>query len=136
MPVRPLLVSRWWVQGAGLTYLVGFAILGVLAYLTYAEQPPIPARVVDPAGAVLFTREDVLGGMNVFQRRGLMEYGSVYGHGAYLGPDFTAEWLHAEAAGLRSMRERAEEIGGRLSIEPRRPRGTQVTAWLPVLDLA
>jgi nitric oxide reductase subunit B len=27
----------------------------------------------------------------------LMEYGSVYGHGAYLGPDFTAEYLHKTA---------------------------------------
>ena len=35
--------------------------------------------------------------MNVFQRYGVMEYGSVYGHGAYLGPDFTAEYLHKSA---------------------------------------
>jgi len=34
--------------------------------------------------------------------------------------------------GLRSMRERAEEIGGRLIIEPGQNRGTLVTAWLPV----
>jgi nitric oxide reductase subunit B len=43
---------------------------------------------------ILFTRDDIVGGINVFQRYGLMEYGSVYGHGAYLGPDFTAEYLH------------------------------------------
>jgi nitric oxide reductase subunit B len=35
--------------------------------------------------------------MHVFQRDGLMEYGSVYGHGAYLGPDFTAEYLYLSA---------------------------------------
>ena len=46
---------------------------------------------------ILFSRDDILGGMNVFQRYGLMEYGSVYGHGAYLGPDFTAEYLHKSA---------------------------------------
>lgn len=34
--------------------------------------------------------------------------------------------------GLRSMRERAEEIGGHLIIEPGQDRGTRVTAWLPV----
>ncbi len=65
LAVRSLLVFRWWVQGAAITYVVGFAILGVLAYLTYAEQPPVPARVVDPSGEVLYTREDALGGMNV-----------------------------------------------------------------------
>jgi len=79
-----------------LTYLLGFTVLGLLAYLTYRDQPPIPARVV--AGEkVLFTRDDIVSGMNVFQRYGLMRYGSVYGHGAYLGPDFTAEYLHKSA---------------------------------------
>jgi nitric oxide reductase subunit B len=46
---------------------------------------------------ILFTRGDVVGGMNVFQRCGIMQYGSVYGHGVYLGPDFTAEYLHKSA---------------------------------------
>ena len=49
------------------------------------------------ADTILFSRDDILGGMNVFQRYGVMEYGSVYGHGAYLGPDFTAEYLHKSA---------------------------------------
>lgn len=62
----------------------------------YRDQPPIPERVVADA-KVLFTRNDIVGGMNVFQRYGVMEYGSVYGHGAYLGPDFTAEYLHKSA---------------------------------------
>ena len=79
-----------------LTYLFGFTVLGILAYLVYRDQPPIPAKVV-AADKVLFSREDIVGGMNVFQRYGLMEYGSVYGHGAYLGPDFTAEYLHKSA---------------------------------------
>ena len=29
----------------------------------------------------------------MFLHNGLMEYGSVFGHGAYLGPDFTADYL-------------------------------------------
>lgn len=89
-------ISSGWFQGAILTYLIGFTVLGVLAYLVYRDQPPIPARVL-AGDTVLFTREDIVGGMNVFQRYGLMEYGSVYGHGAYLGPDFTAEYLHKSA---------------------------------------
>jgi nitric oxide reductase large subunit len=62
----------------------------------YRDQPPLPTQVV-ASDKVLFTRDDVLDGMHVFQRYGLMEYGSVYGHGAYLGPDFTAEYLHKTA---------------------------------------
>jgi nitric oxide reductase subunit B len=80
-------IARGWFQGALLTYLVGFTVLGVLAYLVYRDQPPLPTKVI-ASDKTLFTSDDVLGGMHVFQRYGLMEYGSVYGHGAYLGPDF------------------------------------------------
>ncbi|HXR34766.1 MAG TPA: cbb3-type cytochrome c oxidase subunit I [Candidatus Binataceae bacterium] len=97
MERRGMPISSWWLQGAILTYLVGFCILGILAYLGYQQQPPIPGRVKDANGETLLTRADILDGMNVFQRYGLMEYGTVYGHGAYLGPDFTADYLHREA---------------------------------------
>jgi len=53
--------------------------------------------VIDASGETLTTRADILDGMNVFQRYGVMEYGTVYGLGAYLGPDFTAEYLHRGA---------------------------------------
>jgi nitric oxide reductase subunit B len=74
---EPLPISSWWFQGAILTYLIGFSILGILAYVVYQEQPPIPDRVVTQDGGTIFTREDILDGMNVFQRYGIMEYGSV-----------------------------------------------------------
>ena len=96
MTRRPMPISSRWFQGAVLTYLLGFTVLGILAYLVYRDQPPIPGKVVTD-GKVLFTRDDVFAGMNVFQRYGLMQYGSVYGHGAYLGPDFTTEYLHRSA---------------------------------------
>ena len=106
---EPMPISSWWFQGAILTYLVGFTVLGVLAYLVYRDQPPLPTKVV-ASDKILFTRDDVLGGMNVFQRYGLMEYGSVYGHGAYLGPDFTAEYLH-KTAELLVSRYRQDPLG-------------------------
>ena len=96
MARQPMPISSGWFQGAVLTYLLGFTVLGVLAYLVYRDQPPMPGKVI-VGDQILFTRDDIVGGMNVFQRYGLMEYGSVYGHGAYLGPDFTAEYLHKTA---------------------------------------
>ncbi len=36
--------------------------------------------------------------------------------------------------GIRSMRERAEELGGQLSITPASPHATQVSAWLPLVE--
>ena len=56
-------------------------------------KPPVPTKVVDPSGDVLYTSEDVVEGQKVFLHNGLMEYGSVFGHGANLGPDFTADYL-------------------------------------------
>jgi nitric oxide reductase subunit B len=88
------LVSRAWVQAVIVVFLFGFFVLGLLAYRTYTGEPPIPARVVDPTGRVLFTRADIVEGQQVFLRNGLMEFGSIFGHGAYLGPDLTADYLH------------------------------------------
>ena len=97
---RDLLVSKAWLQAVAIVILFGFFILGFLAYRTYTGEAPIPARVVDPAGAVLFTHDDILGGQQVFLRNGLMEYGSIFGHGAYLGPDFTADYLRRAATSV------------------------------------
>lgn len=94
---RSLLVSNGWLQAVVIVFLCGFFILGVLAYSTYTDEPPIPSKVVDSSGQILFTGADVTSGQEVFLRNGLMEYGSIFGHGAYLGPDFTADYLHRAA---------------------------------------
>src|SRR5262245_46846314 len=93
----PLTVSPLWLQASVLTFLVGFAILGFLALRVYQDHPPIPRKVVSEAGQTLFTAEDIRSGQELFLTYGLMQYGSIYGHGAYLGPDFTADYLHREA---------------------------------------
>jgi nitric oxide reductase subunit B len=90
---RPFLISRGWIQVVILVILCGFFVLGLLAYRTYQAKPPIPQRTVDERGRVLYTAADVQKGQQVFLHNGLMEYGSVFGHGAYLGPDFTADYL-------------------------------------------
>ncbi len=94
---RQFLIARGWIQAVAIVMIFGFTVMGILTYRTYTGEPPIPARVTDTAGHVLFTRSDVLAGQGVFLRNGLMEYGSIFGHGAYLGPDFTADYLHRAA---------------------------------------
>ena len=96
-PRRGLLISNGWIQAIVIVVLCGFLILGMLAYRTYTDEPPIPSKVVNSSGQVLFTGADVIVGQEVFLRNGLMEYGSIFGHGAYLGPDFTADYLHRAA---------------------------------------
>src|SRR5438067_11697819 len=94
---RKLLITKGWIQAVVIVMLCGFFILGVLAYRTYTDEPPIPSRVVSAGGQVLFTGSDITSGQEVFFRNGLMEYGSIFGHGAYLCPDFTADYLHRAA---------------------------------------
>jgi nitric oxide reductase subunit B len=94
---RPMVVSPLWVQGMLLTFLLGFAILGYLALRVYEEHAPVPARIVDEAGKEIISGDEIIRGQEAFLTYGLMQFGSVYGHGAYLGPDFTADYLHRQA---------------------------------------
>ena len=75
--------------------VAGFTILIWLSAKTYQDAPPIPERVVGSSGETIFTREDILAGQSVFLKNGLMDNGTIWGHGAYLGPDFSAAYLHA-----------------------------------------
>jgi nitric oxide reductase subunit B len=107
-------VSPLWLQGSVLTFLFGFAILTFSAVRIYQDHAPIPERVVDPSGNVLFTGQQIRDGQELFLTYGLMQFGTVYGHGAYLGPDFTADYLHRLAVhmsqrygGDEAARERA-----------------------------
>jgi nitric oxide reductase subunit B len=87
-------LSLWWRVTTLLVFGVGFAILIWLTARAGDDAPPIPDRVVGSDGATLFGRDDILAGQQVFLRHGLMENGSIWGHGAYLGPDFSADYLH------------------------------------------
>jgi nitric oxide reductase subunit B len=100
-PRRELIVGRGWIQAGILVAATGFFVLVLMGLITYQSAPPIPDRVVSASGQQLFTGADVRAGQKVFLRNGLMEYGSIFGHGAYLGPDFTADYLHRSATLVR-----------------------------------
>ena len=87
-------ISPWWRHSAILVMIAGFSVLSFVTVLTYTNAPPIPEQVTDRAGALVFTGADIQQGQEVFLKYGLMEHGSLWGHGAYLGPDYSAEYLH------------------------------------------
>lgn len=84
----------WWALIAVLG--VTFCVLGWFGREVYRQAPPIPAQVVSADGATLFTAEDILDGQTAWQSVGGMQLGSIWGHGAYQAPDWTADWLHRE----------------------------------------
>ncbi len=75
---------------------------------TYQGSPPIPSQVVSSSGNVLFTKSDIIAGKAGFQEADLMDYGSVYGNGAYFGEDWTALLLHQTATGMMDQYAQAE----------------------------
>jgi len=87
-------ISPWWRHSAILVMIAGFSVLSFVTVLTYTNAPPIPDQVTDGTGTVVFTGADIQKGQEVFLKYGLMEHGSLWGHGAYLGPDYSAEYLH------------------------------------------
>ncbi len=87
------MIAKGWVQAAALVMIFGFFVMGLLAVRVYSDGMPQPQRVVDAQGEVVFTGEDITSGQQIFLRRGLQQYGSIVGHGGYLGPDYTADYL-------------------------------------------
>ena len=82
------------------------AMFGTLLYFggqIYQAAPPIPAAVRTVGGQTLFTRADVERGQNVWQSIGGMQQGSIWGHGSYVAPDWSADWLHREAVALLDL---------------------------------
>ena len=89
-------MRKLWISFA-LVFVLSFAVLGWIGTRIYQEMPAIPARVVTTEGAVVVADGDIGRGQNVWQSLGGMEVGSVWGHGSYVAPDWTADWLHREA---------------------------------------
>jgi nitric oxide reductase subunit B len=71
---KTMLISKGWIQAVALVMLFGFFVMGLLAYYTYTDEPPIPAKVVDASGNVLFAGADITAGQEVFPKNGLMEF--------------------------------------------------------------
>jgi nitric oxide reductase subunit B len=88
----------WWTLG--IITLVSFGVLGFMGTEIYRAMPPVPEAFVTDGGEVLYTRDDIERGRQVWQTTGGHQQGSIWGHGAYLAPDWTADWLHREAVAL------------------------------------
>ncbi|HEX5743125.1 MAG TPA: nitric-oxide reductase large subunit [Flavobacteriaceae bacterium] len=85
----------WW--GFILVTVISFSVLLYYGYEIYRQAPPIPEQVVSADGNVLFTGQDIKDGQNIWQSLGGHQLGTIWGHGAYQAPDWSADWLHKEA---------------------------------------
>jgi nitric oxide reductase subunit B len=99
---------KLWIALVGVL-VVSFGTLGYFGREIYRQAPPVPHSVVTANGTVLFTGQDIRDGQNVWQSMGGQEVGTIWGHGAYVAPDWSADWLHRESTWL--LDHWAEETG-------------------------
>ena len=86
--------------------IVTLGSLGVLGYYgiqIWQHQPPLPSEVRTATGRVLFSARTIQDGQNVWQSIGGQELGSIWGHGAYVAPDWTADYLHRQSLYLLEL---------------------------------
>ena len=99
---RTFSVPRLWII-LSVGTAVMFSALLALGWEIYQKAPPIPEAVRSQSGQVIYTRENITTGQQVWQSIGGMQQGSIWGHGGYLAPDWTADWLHREANALLAI---------------------------------
>jgi nitric oxide reductase subunit B len=94
--------QRLW-RWLGLVCALSFAALGYIGWQIYLQAPPIPKAVASSDGRTLFTHDDIVHGQQAWLASGGQQQGSVWGHGSYVAPDWSADWLHREALELRQI---------------------------------
>ena len=97
--------------GLAALLLASFAVLLWVGKEVHQQAPPLPAAVVTTDGHTLYTRADIERGRQVWQRIGGQQLGSIWGHGALVAPDWSADWLHREATTMLELLARDEGAG-------------------------
>jgi nitric oxide reductase subunit B len=108
--------TRLWIA-LGSLLGVTFAVLLWMGREIYHDAPPMPERFVAANGDVIFTRDDMEVGRTVWQSFGGQQLGSIWGHGALVAPDWSADWLHREAETLLDLWSRSDNAIGYAALD-------------------
>ena len=90
---------KLWI-GLAILLAVSFSVLLLVGGEIHRKAPPMPDRVEAASGEIIYTRADIELGRQVWQSLGGMQLGSIWGHGSYVAPDWTADWVHREAVAV------------------------------------
>jgi nitric oxide reductase subunit B len=99
---------RW----LGLIFVLSFGALGYLGWQIYLQAPPIPKAVVSTSGETIYTGEQIQHGQQAWLASGGQQLGTVWGHGSYVAPDWSADWLHREAVTLQNILADEQHVKG------------------------
>ena len=111
---------RLW-QCLAVVFVLSFGVLGWLGREIYLAAPPIPNSVIAEDGKALYDGAQIEEGQRAWRSAGGQQLGTVWGHGSYVAPDWSADWLHREAVALRDIlaRQRFERSFDNLSTSDR-----------------
>ena len=98
---------KLWLFLAGLL-VTSFTVLLWVGGEIHRVMPPVPSAVVTTDGRTLYTRADIEQGRQVWQSIGGHQLGSIWGHGSYVAPDWSADWLHREATEWLNITARSQ----------------------------
>ena len=108
---------RLWI-GLILLLVSGFGVLLWMGGVIHQKAPPMPAQVVSESGHVVYTHAELQEGRQVWQSFGGQQLGSIWGHGALVAPDWSADWLHREAEAMLELHARATTGASYASLTP------------------
>jgi len=94
--------SKLW-RGLAIVFILSFGALGWLGREIYLAAPPIPREIRNAGGELIFTGEQIRSGQQAWFKAGGQQLGTVWGHGSYVAPDWSADWLHREATALQDI---------------------------------
>ena len=114
--------KKLWIA-LGIVLIVSFSILGGFGFKAINNAPPIPQQVVTSDGRVLFDHDAIQNGQGVWQSLGGQQIGSIWGHGSYVAPDWTADWLHRESTLILDGWARAEGVNTFADLPPEKQGG-------------
>ncbi|HET8818562.1 MAG TPA: cbb3-type cytochrome c oxidase subunit I, partial [Xanthomonadaceae bacterium] len=100
-------IRKLWI-GLATLLVLSFGVLLWAGTEIFRAAPPVPEQVVGEDGTVVYTKDDIQRGRQVWQSMGGMQLGSIWGHGGYVAPDWSADWLHREAVGMLDLWARAD----------------------------
>ncbi len=100
-------MKKLWIAFVAVTG-ISFGVLGWVGYEIYQKAPPIPETVLSTDGSTVIASGEIARGQNVWQSLGGMETGSIWGHGSYVAPDWSADWLHRELVAVLDEWAKAE----------------------------
>jgi nitric oxide reductase subunit B len=108
---------KLWI-GLGTLLVVSFGVLLFMGGEIYRQAPPLPDQVRTASGDVVYSRADIEKGRQVWQSMGGMQLGSIWGHGGYVAPDWTADWVHREAVAMLDIWARRDGAASYRALEP------------------